>query len=137
MVLARVLESRVEAPENDPRRMQTITTVEVIEELKGKGPGRLEIVQLGGRLGPWEAHVSGDAKFNPGESAVLLLRCEAADRCRLMALAEGKLTVAGDELLIPSIARGSVSRRSLASVRAEIASAVAEPAKVRAPGASP
>ena len=128
VVLAEVLESRTVVPGEDPRRMYTLTTVRVGEHLKGQGPERLEIVQLGGRSGPWEAHVAGDAVFRPGELALLLLRCRGEGaRCNLMALGEGKLTVIGDDVLVRSLARGSYTRRTLASVREEIARALEAP----------
>ncbi|MFZ5469064.1 MAG: hypothetical protein ACOZIN_06440 [Myxococcota bacterium] len=133
VVLAQVLDSRTLVPQDDPRRMLTVTTVLVQESYKGSGPQRLEVVQLGGTHGLWEAHIPGDATFAAGEVALLLLRCgdpAHPARCNLMALGEGKLLLVGEDVLLRSIAQNTFTRRKLAEVLAEIRAAVGLPLPV-------
>ncbi|MHB8878367.1 MAG: hypothetical protein ACYC8T_32120 [Myxococcaceae bacterium] len=132
VVLAQVLESqtvvlelvppKVEGGRPTPR-MITVTRVAVGSDYKGAGPSQLEVVQLGGRYGLWEAHVPGDATFAPGETAILLLRCRenaAGSRCTLLGLGGGKLQVLGDQVLVRSLARGEQTRRPLSAVIDEL-----------------
>jgi hypothetical protein len=96
VVLAQVLESRVHVPDGDVKRMTTVTTLWVRERYKGAGPDRLEVVQLGGTSGLWDAHLAGDAVFEPAETVLVFLRCRDASvpqRCTLLGLGEGKLRV--------------------------------------------
>jgi hypothetical protein len=98
VVLAEVLGSQVHVPDGDVRRMTTVTSVVVLEDLKGQGPRRLELVQLGGESGLWRLHVSGEVAWVPGETAVLFLRCRDAahpQRCTVSGLAQGKVRVVG------------------------------------------
>src|SRR5687768_3416256 len=71
IVFAQVLSRETVVPANDPRRMATVTRVTVVEDLKGTGPSLIELVQPGGRFGLWESKATGDATFEPGETAVL------------------------------------------------------------------
>jgi hypothetical protein len=96
VVRARVVESKVTVADNNPRRIYTVSRLEVLEALKGPFTPSLEIVQLGGKYGLWELKVSGDAELVPGEEAVFFLRCpqkKSPERCTLVALKEGKLPV--------------------------------------------
>lgn len=98
VVLAEVLGSEVHVPDGDVRRMTTVTTVVVLEDLKGQGPRRLELTQLGGESGLWRLHVTGEVKWVPGETAVLFLRCADAQhpaRCTVRGLSQGKVRVVG------------------------------------------
>ena len=90
VALVQVIERRSE-PQG--RSLKTYTRVVVGEDLKGSGPSEVTIVQLGGRLGEWEAHVAGDATFEVGETAVVFLRCREPRRCTLVGLGEGKLAI--------------------------------------------
>lgn len=96
IVLADVVSARVEVPDGNYRRMITVTTVAVREHLKGQGPERIQVLQAGGKSGPWESRVPGDATLQPGETALLFLNCRDAARpelCNLSGLGEGKLAV--------------------------------------------
>ena len=138
VVLAQVLESRTVVLEMVPARtaggretprMITVTKVAVGADYKGGGTDQLEVVQLGGRYGLWEAHVPGDATFEPGETAVLLLQCrdpKAPNRCALVTLAEGKLQVVGESVFERNLSRGESTRRPLR----EVIEVVREAAKV-------
>lgn len=131
VVLAQVLETKTVVPDGEPRRMTTVTRVVVGEWLKGRGPDVLEVVQLGGRWGLWEAHVPGDATFQPGETALLLLRCRTAaapGRCTLLALGEGKLQVLGDHALVRPVGGGAPERHPIAELREHLRRVEKEPA---------
>lgn len=111
IAVVQVLDSSVHVPEGDVMKMTTLTQLQVEKDLKGHGPRRVELVQLGGKYGPWERRVPGDATFFPTERAVLFLRCQnpaRPDRCVLLGLGEGKLSVvAGVEPLTVSVATAS------------------------------
>jgi hypothetical protein len=129
VVLAQVLESRTIVQQGDPRRMLTVTKVVVGESYKGAAPSQLEVVQLGGRHGLWEARIPGDATFEKGETAILLLRCRdprESNRCNLLVLGEGKILVEGGEAQLRSISSGKLARRPVAAVIEEIRSALAQ-----------
>lgn len=123
VVLAQVTAQHTVMPANDPRQLQTVTEIVVGQDLKGRGPERLQIVQIGGTSGLWSVHVPGDAQFRLGETAVLFLSCEARGPCHLVALGEGKLNLDGDQVFVHDLFQNSWARRSLQSVAAEIAEA--------------
>lgn len=135
VVLAKVGEVRVEVPGGDMRRMATLTALEILAEYKGQGPKRVELMQLGGKNGPWESHIPGDATFTAGEKAVIFLRCrqpKTPERCSLVGLADGKLSyVEGEggkkQVLVRSA--GEVSKRPLEAVVSEIRQAGSAGAK--------
>lgn len=138
VVVARVLDSRVRVPEGNVRQMTTITGLEVLEEVQGKGPRALELVQLGGKSGPWESHLVGDATLTRGETALMFLRCpdaKAPQRCTLVGRAAGKQIVTTEakggqrEVQLPAQVVGGPARRPLAAVIDEIRRASAPPAK--------
>ena len=112
-------------------RLVTFTRVVVGEQLKGQGPAEFEVMQLGGRWGLWEQHVSDDARFEVGETAVLLLQCPAGPEvCRLYGLADGKLNVNGGDAFVRDMVSGQWSRRSLSELFAQLRRAAAPvPAK--------
>ena len=138
VVLAQVLDSRTEVAGWTPARreggkptprMFTVTRVAVGTDLKGGGAAQLELVQLGGRTGLWEAHVPGDASFTSGEQAVLFLRCRdraRPERCALVGLGAGKVPVVGNDAVLSSLARPERTRRPLREVAAEVRAASKE-----------
>ena len=123
VVLAQVLSSRTVAEGGNPKALVTLTEVVVGDHLKGKGPERLTIVQRGGSLGLWEAHVPGDARLINGETALLFLRCPEAAVCVLTALGEAKVGVRGGEAHVFDLSSQQVTRRPLEAVLAEVRSA--------------
>ncbi|MBI3184799.1 MAG: hypothetical protein HYZ28_21895 [Myxococcales bacterium] len=127
VILAQVLDTRTLVQDGDPRRMLTVTTLAVGETFKGDHLATLEVVQLGGKWGLWEAHAVGDATFETGETAILLLRCQGASpgRCTLLGLSEGKISVHGEEAFVRSIAKGTAARRKVTSVLEELRAALA------------
>jgi hypothetical protein len=125
VVLADVVDTAVEVPNGDVRHMLTVTTLAVREDLKGSGPDRVHLVQLGGKSGDWELRVADDAHFQRGETVVAFLRCREpahADRCTLLGLAQGKVAIipgaGGHDALVPREAMQE--RRTLESVVDEI-----------------
>ena len=117
VALVEIGPQRTVVPDGDVRRMLTLTQVAVLQDLKGKGPSLLTIVQAGGKSGPWESHVAGDARLEAGARAVLFLRIPDAahpDACTLSGLGLGKLDVQGDDVLV------SGERRPLAAVAKEL-----------------
>jgi hypothetical protein len=137
VVLARVVDSQVRVPQGNVRQMTTITRVEVQEEYRGKGPRGVEVVQLGGKSGPWESKLVGDATFTAGETALLFLRCpdpKAVERCVLVGLAAGKLGITPGaegqrEAQLPPQVKGGPARRPLKEVIEEIRRASPPPAQ--------
>ena len=125
VVLAQVLSQRVVTENGDPRRMKTLTDVLVGTDIKGQGVERLQIVQQGGDLGLWSAHIPGDAQFKLGETAILFLSCREADRCALVSLGEGKIALDGDQAFVHDMFTRSWSKRAVKDVIAEIKNAEA------------
>jgi hypothetical protein len=129
VVVVQVLSSRVELRDGDVRKMFTHTEVVVGDVLKGpSGPGldRLTITQLGGRYGLWESHVPGDATFVPGETALVLLRCSPTpSQCGLVGLAEGKVSLIGNDAFVFDLATNQHHKRPVADVLNEVRAAVA------------
>lgn len=129
IVFAQVLDSRTELPsDGNPRRMRTFTKIVVARDIKGGGPERIEIVQLGGTYGLWAAEIPGDARFQAGEQVILLLVCPEPGRCGLVGLGEGKIPIVGSatgqEAIVRSIGRGTYFRWNLTELIGELASAL-------------
>jgi hypothetical protein len=137
IVLARVVDQRVNVPQGNVRQMTTISRLEVLEEYRGQGPRALELVQLGGRSGLWESHLAGDAKLAAGETALMFLRCpdaKAAERCVLVGQGAGKHTVMEGaqgrrEVQLTAQVKGGPVRRPLDEVVDEIRRATPPPAQ--------
>lgn len=112
--------------------LKTVTRVVVGQNVRGSGPMELNIVQLGGRRGLEVQEIPGDARFHLGETAIVFLRCRvAADRCHLVALGQGKLETAGEEVFVQDLFTGKWARRTIASVVAELSpNAPVAPARV-------
>ena len=133
VVLAQVVTTQTVLENGDPRRMKTVTEIEVGQSFKGEGPSHVQVVQLGGKSGLWEAHVPGDAVLEAGETALLFLRCSQPGRCTLIALGAGALRmVDGGQLLVPDLKTNTFSKQPLAAVVAQLKLA-AVPAPIRAP----
>lgn len=105
----------------DGRSMKTFTRVVVGEDVKGGGPSELTIVQLGGKVGAWEAWVPGDATFEVGETALVFLSCREPGRCALVAMGEGKLALGpGGEVRFRDLSRGTWVSRPLGLLLSEL-----------------
>jgi hypothetical protein len=136
VVLARVVASHVRVPQGNVRQMTTVSQLDVLEAYRGEGPRALEVVQLGGRSGLWEARLVGDATLSQGETALFFLRCpdpKAAARCALVGLGAGKLSVTAGEngqrqVQIPAQMKEGPATRPLPAVLEEIRRAASPPA---------
>lgn len=135
VVVAKVQSQVTTMEGNEPRSLRTLTSIEVQQDVRGSGPAKLTVVQLGGRKDGWSAEVPGDARFQPGETAVLFLNCRAADRCTLVSLAEGRLAVMGDQVVVHDMFTNAWSKRPLVEVVKELKAAPA--VSVPAPGVVP
>lgn len=124
----RVVRARVErtetrlGPGGDVARMTTWSRLRVLESWKGGGPDELELLQLGGRHGPWAARLPDDAELAEGEVAVFFLRCRDArfpGRCTLAGLKDARMRAEGARLLAEPLG-GAPAWRPSAEVRAEV-----------------
>jgi hypothetical protein len=120
VVLVQVTSTQTVLEDGDPRRMKTVTEVTVGQSFKGEGPAHLQVIQLGGKSGLWESHIPGDAVFEPGETALVFLRCSQPTRCYLVALGAGALRMVDGQLLVPDLRTGLYSKQPLAAVVAQL-----------------
>lgn len=128
VVRVEVVATETKVPKGDVRRMITLTRVKVLDQYKGKSAATIDIFQLGGKSGLWEAHVPDDARFEPGEQAVLFLRCRDAanpDRCTLVGLKTGKLFQSSPAEVLEATPDGATLRKKLADVVAQVKGAEA------------
>jgi hypothetical protein len=126
VALVQVISQTLEETPGGQFPLKTVTRVVVGQNIRGTGPTELNIVQLGGRRGLETMEIPGDAKFHLGETAIVFIRCRlAADRCHLVALGQGKLETAGEEVFVQDLFSGKWSKRTIASVVAELSPAVA------------
>ncbi len=91
---AEVLEASPQWDENG-RFLRTLYTLEVERTLKGDVPAgdRVEVRELGGRLGTEETHVPSAAIFAPGERVLVYLERHPIDPVyRTVGMSQGKLT---------------------------------------------
>jgi hypothetical protein len=74
----------------------TITTVKVIETLKGNLPGEISVRLPGGRVGHLTATVEGTPRFNPGDDAIVFLKISQAGGFTVAGWVEGTFRVLRD-----------------------------------------
>lgn len=126
VALVQVISQQIEESPGGAVPFKTITRVVVGQNLRGTGPTELNIVQLGGKRGLEALEVPGDARFHLGETAVVFLRCRlAVDRCHLVAMGQGKLETAGEEVFVQDLFTGKWARRTIASLVAELSPSAA------------
>jgi hypothetical protein len=102
--------------------MTTWSRLRVVEDWKGGGPADIDLLQLGGRHGPWAARLPDDAALEAGEVAVFFLRCRDArfpERCTLAGLKDARMRARGDMLLAEPLG-GAPAWRKAAEVNAEV-----------------
>ena len=80
----------------DHTRILTEVTVNVSESLKGEGPGRLVLTQLGGELDGMRYHIEGSPRFARGEEALLFVWRDPQGRAQVNGLAQGKFEIGRD-----------------------------------------
>ena len=121
VALIQVIAQTVEETPGAEVRLKTLTRVVVGQDVRGHGPAELTIVQIGGKRGLTSMEIPGDAKFHVGETALVFIRCRlAADRCPLVAMGQGKLETAGEDVFVQDLFTGKWARRTIASVVAEL-----------------
>ncbi len=74
----------------------TVTTVRVVETLKGNLPNEIEIRLPGGRVGHLTSSVDGTPKFNPGDDAVVFLKRTPAGGFTVAGWVEGTFRISRD-----------------------------------------
>jgi len=74
----------------------TITTVEVVETMKGNLPKEIVVRLPGGRVGHLTASVEGTPKFNPGDDAVVFLQRTRAGGFTVAGWVEGTFRISSD-----------------------------------------
>jgi len=77
-------------------RIYTDTLFEVLDEAKGKGPDRLTVTLLGGRIDPAQMMVEGTPVFEAGEEVVLFTAPRPDGRQDLVGFSQGVLRVSED-----------------------------------------
>ncbi|OGU00768.1 MAG: hypothetical protein A2W29_13490 [Gemmatimonadetes bacterium RBG_16_66_8] len=77
-------------------RILTDITVVVSETLKGPGPSRLTLTQVGGEVDGMRLSVAGTAVFMSGEEALLFVWRDAKGRAQVNGLAQGKFEIQRD-----------------------------------------
>jgi hypothetical protein len=74
----------------------TVTTFDVVENLKGQLPGQIEVHLPGGRVGHLTSTVEGTPKFNPGSEAVVFLQRSLAGGFTVAGWVEGSFRISRD-----------------------------------------
>ena len=74
----------------------TVTTVEVVETMKGNLPKEIAIRLPGGRVGHLTATVDGTPKFNPGDEAVVFLERSSAGGFTVAGWVQGTFRISRD-----------------------------------------
>lgn len=120
VALVQVLSRETVIEGGDVRRMRTVSKLAVARSYKGSGPDYIQIVQQGGKSGLWEAHVPGDATLEPGQTALVFLRCPEVSSCSLVALGAGALPMDDGQLLVMDLKTNTVSRQTLDAVVAQL-----------------
>jgi hypothetical protein len=135
VAVVEVIERQTVSDPSDPRRLKTQTQLQVRENVRGTGPSKVTLVQLGGTLGQQSIVIPGDAHFTVGERALVFLHCTTPERCYLVAMGEGKLPIVdGDKVVVHDMVTEAFSRRPLRDVITELRAL--PPGKVRGPAAS-
>lgn len=78
------------------RQIFTDTTFEVLDSPKGRGPGRITIKLMGGRIDPLEAIVPGTPIFQIGDEALLFTASLPDGKRHLTGLSQGAMRVRTD-----------------------------------------
>ncbi|MFT3835418.1 MAG: hypothetical protein QM723_00275 [Myxococcaceae bacterium] len=129
VVFAQVVSSRTENQGTAEKpKLVTYHHVLIGQDIRGTGPAELDVLQIGGKWGLWEQHVTEDAKFVTGETAVMLLKCLPQGACRLAGLADAKLSVNGDDVFVRDMFNNAWSKQKVAPLIAHLKQLPAMPA---------
>jgi hypothetical protein len=94
--------TRVDAAWDDSHtRIYTEVDIDVTTYLAGQGPARVQVRQVGGRVGDSELRVAGQPSFAVGEEVVVFLEPDGsgtANRWVVLCMAAGKFSVTFDHV---------------------------------------
>jgi hypothetical protein len=74
----------------------TVTTVKVVETMKGNLPGEISVRLPGGRVGHLTATVEGAPRFHPGDDAIVFLKISSAGGFTVAGWVEGTFRISRD-----------------------------------------
>lgn len=120
VVVGRVVAAQVVRVGSQPQELRTRTTLLAEKYLKGSGPRSVVVEQIGGDFDGWSVHVPGDAEFAIGERVLCLLMCPTPERCALVALGQGKYSLAADGSLQNTIAGTQPAKMSFKTFEAAL-----------------
>ena len=120
IALVQVLSRQTILENNDPRRMKTVTQLAIAQSYKGEGALHVQLVQMGGKSGLYEAHIPGDAQLEIGATALVFLKCPQPNLCSLVALGAGALRMVDGQLLVPDLKTNTYSKQTLDAVVAQL-----------------
>lgn len=121
----------------------TLTTFEVVENIKGNLPSKIAVRLPGGRVGHVTASVEGAPKFHPGDDAVVFLQRSRAGGFTVAGWAEGTFRISRDprtrdetvtqdsaafavfDAATRTFRAGGIRRMPVEELRARVAAAVA------------
>jgi hypothetical protein len=86
----------------------TISTVQIVEAIKGSLPAEIDVRLPGGRVGHLTAAIDGTPKFVPGSDAILFLQASPAGGFTVAGWVEGTFRIARD----PQIGSETVTQDS-------------------------
>lgn len=94
----------------DGTRILTEVSVDVAETFKGRGPGELRVIQMGGVVDGVRMTVHGALSWRTGEEVVLFLERSLPGLHRVSGLSQGKFAVSrdGDEVRVQRPSLGGV-----------------------------
>lgn len=107
VVHARALDQRVYWDASGTQ-IHTDTTFEVVAEAKGRGPSRVTVSLLGGRIDPAEMLVEGTPTFSTGEEVVLFTSPRPDGKKNLVGFSQGVLRLLDDPSTGAKMAAGMV-----------------------------
>lgn len=120
VALVQVLTHDTVVDPKNPRKMMTYSRLAIAQDYKGEGPQHVTLAQIGGKNGPWEVHVDGDAQLAVGMTLLVFLKCPQPDTCGLVSLGAGALRMVDGKLLVPDLATQTVSAQTLPQVVAQL-----------------
>ena len=95
VVQARAVDRRVYWDEAS-RQIFTETTFDVLDSPKGRGPGRITIKLMGGRVDPYETTVAGTPEFAVGEEVLLFTAPLPDGKRHLAGFSQGVMRISRD-----------------------------------------
>ena len=120
VALVQVLTHETRVDPKNPRKMTTASRLAIAQDFKGEGPQHVTLMQIGGKSGPWEVRVDGDAQLAVGMTLLVFLRCQQPDTCTLVSLGAGALKMVDGKLQVPDLATQTYTAQTLPEVVAQL-----------------